>query len=871
MHLALRWMVDSPTLCSMISRTFCLCTCLAALLAAAGCGGNGRSDGDADEERDAAGEDAPADTAPETDCTGNLECSDGLYCNGEEVCEEGACMDGDPVICDDEDPCTEDGCSDDDEACLFEPLDADGDGYAAAEAPGGVTCGGTDCDDTRDDVYPGAPIDCDTEDRNCTDTPDNDEDGDGYISLLACPTTGNDCDDLRDDVHPGADRLCEDVDADCDDMIDQDMDEDGHVSEACGDDDCGDEDDRVYPGAEEVCDTVDQDCDGDLLDVLGADDDSDLYLDISCGGDDCNDADSTVHPGAAEAGCDFVDNDCDGDALDGFADQDDDDVLNDACSGGTDCDDLDPAIHPGAAEVCDTVDDDCDGLLIDAPGGDDDGDTVLDEACGGADCDDTDPDVLPGGTEVCDTVDDDCDGLLIDAPGGDDDGDTVLDSLCGGPDCDDSEPFIYPGAPTTCDMIDDDCTGTWADDADADDDGDTVLDEACGGLDCDDTATTTYTGAPEICGDGIDQNCDTVADGPGKLMEEQPVTTDPADSTDPSLAWSSSEYGVAWEDLRDGNLQVYFARVQPDGLKRGSDVRISNGTHAAANATLVWSGSEYGLSWDDVRDGNTEIYFARVSPAGAIVGSAVRVTNDTASSTDPSLAWTGSEYGVAWQDYRDGRFEIYFARISDSGVKTGPDVRITDASGSSGPSLVWTSSQYGVAWHDSRDTSSEVYFVRISAAGAKLGTDARISDLPDVSYEPSLVWSGSEFGVSWYDRRDGNDEVYFSRISETGTEIGTNVLVSETPEISTEPAIAWTGSDFVVSWDDHRHGTFIVYLALVSPAGVKTGSDVRIVVEEWGSSLGTAMAWSGSDLGMVFGDTRGGWSQIYLTRIGFCY
>ena len=45
------------------------------------------------------------------------------------------------------------------------------------------------------------------------------------------------------------------------------------------------------------------------------------------------------------------------------------------------------------------------------------------------------------------------------------------------------------------------------------------------------------------------------------------------------------------------------------------------------------------------------------------LGSDHRVTYDANHSYDPSLAWTGSEFGVSLDDYRDGNSEIYFARI----------------------------------------------------------------------------------------------------------------------------------------------------------------------------------------------------------------
>ena len=45
-----------------------------------------------------------------------------------------------------------------------------------------------------------------------------------------------------------------------------------------------------------------------------------------------------------------------------------------------------------------------------------------------------------------------------------------------------------------------------------------------------------------------------------------------------------------------------------------------------------------------------------------------------------------------------------------------------------------------------------------------IGHDLRITNDPHLSELPSLVWTGSEYGVSWDDWRDGNDEIYFACI-----------------------------------------------------------------------------------------------------------
>ncbi|MDP2312086.1 MAG: MopE-related protein [Pseudomonadota bacterium] len=199
----------------------------------------------------------------------------------------------------------------------------------------------------------------------------------------------------------------------------------------------------------------------------------------------------------------------------------DTDPNDDADSDGystDDCNDGDPAVHPGAAEVWyDGVDQDCDG----ASDLDQDGDGVDDAAHNGTDCDDTDATVFPGAADAWyDGVDQDC--------AGNDDQDQDGDGFAMGDDCDDLDAAISPAAAEACDGVDQDCdevvdngvTTTFYADTDGDGFGDaTAGTDACeapagsvaDASDCDDVTATTYPGAAEIC-DGLDQDCDTVAD-----------------------------------------------------------------------------------------------------------------------------------------------------------------------------------------------------------------------------------------------------------------------------------------------------------------------------------------------------------------------
>jgi hypothetical protein len=181
----------------------------------------------------------------------------------------------------------------------------------------------------------------------------------------------------------------------------------------------------------------------------------------------------------------------------------------------------------------------------------------------------------------------------------------------------------------------------------------------------------------------------------------------------PRVAWGGTNYGITWQGNAGSQPEIFFERV---GQRQGPFPALQITTHnlVALHPQIVWNGTEWGIAWQDHRT-FTEIYFQRVSAAGAKVGAELRVTNAAGASQEPSLAWTGSEYGVVWDDDRSGNLELWFARISSAGAKVGSDLQLTNATGQSDlPTLAWGGSKFAVAWHDDRFAGeSEILFLRL--------------------------------------------------------------------------------------------------------------------------------------------------------------
>jgi hypothetical protein len=208
-------------------------------------------------------------------------------------------------------------------------------------------------------------------------------------------------------------------------------------------------------------------------------------------------------------------------------------------------------------------------------------------------------------------------------------------------------------------------------------------------------------------------------------------------------------------------------------------------------------------------------------------------------------------------DGRDlmNKTEIYYKRSSDEGTTWSPDTRISifDSIDSAEPAVAVSGPFVHVAWHDTRNGSEEIYYNRSTDSGMTWGLDTRLSHGLNQSVQPSIASMGAAVHVVWTDCRDGNGEIYYNRSTDSGVTWGADVRLTTDSSGSAFPSIATTDSNVHIAWYDGRNGPGDqVYYKRSTDAGLTWSPDARLTnasTSAWSPSIAASgmnvhLAWS---------------------------
>ena len=294
--------------------------------------------------------------------------------------------------------------------------------------------------------------------------------------------------------------------------------------------------------------------------------------------------------------------------------------------------------------------------------------------------------------------------------------------------------------------------------------------------------------------------------------------------------------GTGAADLADNNLASAYTGEFATGYTASvagwsEDIRLtSDSAYSGSPEIAVDTNNNVHITWYDERDGNYEIYYTKLDNTGNTLVDDTRLTSDSASSGSPEIAVDTTNYvHITWNDERDGNREIYYTKLDNTGNTLVDDTRLTSDSASSGsPEIAVDTTNYvHITWNDERDGNREIYYTKLDNTGNTLVDDTRLTSDSAFSVLPKIaVDTNNNVHITWYDKRDGNYEIYYKHsIGLTPT-----ATAGPTPTTPTTPTAnciyfntgAWTnlssvfinGTEIYGGTNNTYNGTAYMYLWL---------------------------------------------------------
>jgi hypothetical protein len=209
-----------------------------------------------------------------------------------------------------------------------------------------------------------------------------------------------------------------------------------------------------------------------------------------------------------------------------------------------------------------------------------------------------------------------------------------------------------------------------------------------------------------------------------------------------SVAWDGARFFVVWSDSRAGTLDIFGARVLPDGTSLdpgGFPIAAAPGSQRSPEVT--WTGRRFLVVWDDDRRGDRDIFGARVRSSGAVDDpEGIPVFTGQGEQHTPAVAHHEGKSLVAWTDTRTGRARVRGTLVKEDGKvvsRSGFSVSQGDFPEEFLPSLAAGCDRYFVAYGGG--ASAEPFRLH-DILGVRLTRKGHVLD------EPTLLLTGARGG-----------------------------------------------------------------------------------------------------------------------------
>jgi hypothetical protein len=322
-------------------------------------------------------------------------------------------------------------------------------------------------------------------------------------------------------------------------------------------------------------------------------------------------------------------------------------------------------------------------------------------------------------------------------------------------------------------------------------------------------------------------------------------------------------------------FDMYQTRILPSGEKVDPiEQKFTFQNADSAGGPIVWVGDRYGIAWQDRRDGDYEIYFSVLKADGGKAFPDTRLTFAPGFSVNVDLAWNGTEFIVVWQDDRQGFFEVMAQRVSVDANPIGSNVTLSLPEGfeDEAPTVASGQGTLGVAWANGQAGIQVLRFRSFEQTTLEPKSEViTVSDGMSEAVYPSLVWNEDRYVLTWFDRSGPVKAIFATSIDEDGNVLTPPTAVSQPGAArSRYPTMLPLGDRllFVYADDRDNNNGYELYTRMVTAALSPLTPEVRLTSEPFDSIKPIATFGPEGNVGILFRDDRlDGKDHVWFTRL----
>jgi hypothetical protein len=280
-----------------------------------------------------------------------------------------------------------------------------------------------------------------------------------------------------------------------------------------------------------------------------------------------------------------------------------------------------------------------------------------------------------------------------------------------------------------------------------------------------------------------------------------------------SLVTNGDTIHVVWYEKIGENWEIFYKRSTDGGFNWESETRLTYSEGYSKWPSVSVSGSSVNVVWDEVIEGNREIFFIRSLDGGTTWEEEVRLTEDPLIDYMPVIVSDGYYTHVAWVNKDPDLFtwKIYYKCSEDGGITWGPECSLSLYSPYAyNVSLTVYGSEVHVAWNGSSSIeTAKIYYRKSIDNGLTWGPETCLTNGPAIM--PSICVSGSSVNIAWTDYRNGATDIFFIGSIDGGENWGWEIQVTSALTNSEWPNLAISNSVLHMVWQDNRSGYYDIY------------------------------------------------------------